>query len=47
MHSQEVIVIVFIKMPKAQGHEENQQCICLFCFGKTKTMISINGAIKE
>lgn len=47
IHSQEVIVIVFIKMPKARSHEENRKCICLFCFGKTKTMIPINKAIQE
>lgn len=34
-------------MPKARSHEENRYCVCLFCFGKTKEMIPIKGAISD
>ncbi|CAH0555135.1 unnamed protein product [Brassicogethes aeneus] len=33
-------------MPKARTHEENRLQVCLFCFGKTKTMFFIKEGLK-
>lgn len=41
------MIITFNTMPKARTHQENRHEVCLLCFGKTKKMLLVQGALKS